>query len=270
MLVVAGILTVFVIRTVLARRGEPPLLSDLFTFITLAGSLVVLIAGFRSLQRMDWVIALGLGAVVGFSMGFATLFTAYPVFGILLDNATQGVVRGSSTTLVVLAGLVIMRQGGPVRLLAAGGAWKVTLGGIMAGLAAGLPLAVLNAYALQFSEGQAIHWQNPLAALLDALQPGIVEEVIYRFALWGLLWLALRSSFGAQSALIAGLLATLVHAYGHLDVLLVQAPLAALGMGLVMILFWGLPPFLLARRKGIESAIAFHWIQDVARFSAGF
>ena len=164
----------------------------------------------------------------------------------------------------------MMRQGGPVRLLAVGGAWKVMLRGILIGLVAGLPLAVLNTVALQFSEGQVIHWQNPLAALLDALQSGIVEEVIYRFALWGLLWLVLRSSLGARSAFLAGLLATLIHAYSHLDMLFVQAPLAALGMGLVMVLFWGLPPLLLARRQGLESAIAFHWIQDVALFTAGF
>jgi len=46
--------------------------------------------------------------------------------------------------------------------------------------------------ALQLSEGKPIACQNPLAALLDALQPAIVEEVIYRFALWDLLWLAMR------------------------------------------------------------------------------
>ena len=90
LLVVVGILAVFVTRTVLAMRGDPPLLSDLFTLITLIGSLAVLIAGFRSLQRIDWVVALGLGAVVGVSMAFATLFTAYPVFGIPLDNIDQG------------------------------------------------------------------------------------------------------------------------------------------------------------------------------------
>ncbi|HNT76049.1 MAG TPA: hypothetical protein PKH77_13625 [Anaerolineae bacterium] len=56
----------------------------------------------------------------------------------------------------------------------------------------------------------------------------------------------------------------------HFDALLVQAPLAALGLGLGMAILWGLPPFFLARHRGIEAAIAFHWIQDVARFLAGF
>jgi hypothetical protein len=94
--------------------------------------------------------------------------------------------------------------------------------------------------------------------------------VIYRFALWGLLWLVLRKTMPGQSVALAGLLATLVHTFQHFDALFVQSPLAALGIGLGMTLIWGLPSFFLARRRGLESAIAFHWIQDVARFVAGF
>jgi hypothetical protein len=41
-------------------------------------------------------------------------------------------------------------------------------------------------------------------------------------------------------------------------------------MGQVLGLLWGVPPFILARRRGLESAIAFHWLQDAARFVAGF
>jgi hypothetical protein len=38
----------------------------------------------------------------------------------------------------------------------------------------------------------------------------------------------------------------------------------------VVMLLWGVPPLILARRRGLESAITFHWIQDVARFLAGY
>lgn len=62
----------------------------------------------------------------------------------------------------------------------------------------------------------------------------------------------------------------LVHNYSHFDDLFIQSPWAALGMGAVLALVWGVPPLILARRRGLESAIAFHWIQDVARFLAGF
>jgi membrane protease YdiL (CAAX protease family) len=68
----------------------------------------------------------------------------------------------------------------------------------------------------------------------------------------------------------SGVLAMLIHNYSHFDDLFVQSPLVALGMGLVVAIVWGLPEMLLARYKGLESAIAFHWVQDFARFLAGF
>ena len=137
------------------------------------------------------------------------------------------------------------------------------------GLAIGLPLAVLNVYALQFTQGQPISWQNPIAALLDALQPGVVEEIVYRFALWGLLWLVLKYSQSEWAIWLAGVLTMLMHSYSHFDDMFLQSPLVALGTGTTLALIWGLPLLFIARR-GLEAANAFHWIQDVARFVTGF
>lgn len=261
---------IFIVRTALAVNGNPPQLDNLFTVITLVGSFVVFILGYRDLHAKDWLFAIGLGVIVGWGMSLATLFTPYPFFGVVRDNIGQSFVRGVCVTLATIGGLVIMRQGGPVKILAANGEWKKSCIAVSLGFAAGLPLAIVNVFALQLTQGRGIDWQNPLAALLDALQPSIVEEVIYRFALWGLLWLVLRKTMPSQSVALAGLLATLVHSYQHFDALFVQSPLVALGMGLVMAFIWGLPPFFLTRHRGLEAAISFHWIQDVARFVAGF
>lgn len=270
LLLVTGILTVFVIRTALAASGDPPRLNDLFTAITLAGSLLVMIKGYRGLHTNDWIVAVSLGALVGVSMFFATLFSPYPFFGLVRDNLGQALVRGLCATLTGLGGLAIMRQGGPVQFRAANGEWRKFGSCLALGLAVGAPLAVMNVFVLQLTQGQAIDWQNPLAAFLDALQPGILEEVSYRFAFLGLLWLALRKPLPDQAAWLSGLLALLVHNFMHFDDLFLQAPLVALGMGLVMAILWGLPPTILALRRDIESAISFHWIQDAARFLAGF
>ncbi len=267
---IAGILAVFVVRALLANTFRMPYTFQLFDTLTVAGALFVLLKGHRSLRRGDWITALLLGAVIGAGMLFATLFSAYPFFGIVKSNAGQGIVRGSFTLIAALGGLVIMRQDGPVQFHTANGDRRNASWGILVGLAIGLPLAVLNVFALQFTQGQPIDWQNPIASLLDAVQPGVVEEVIYRFALWGLFWLILRNSLPRQSVWLAGLLAMFVHNYSHFDDLFLQSPLMALGMGAVLALFWGLPPLILARRRGLESAIAFHWIQDAARFLAGF
>lgn len=269
-LLIIAILSIFIGRTLVAHSRPTPRLFDLFSSLTIFGTLLVLVKNHRLLRPLDWLSALCLSALVSAGMLAATLFSPYPFFGVLRSIGEQALVRGVFTLLAALGGLVIMRRGGPVPFLAAGPYWKKSGGGILLGLAVGLPLAVVNVFALQFTQGQAIQWQSPPAALLDALQPGIVEEVIYRFALWGLLWLILRNSMPEQAPWLSGLLATLVHNYSHFDDLFIQSPLAALGFGAVLLLIWGLPPLLLARRKGLECAIAFHWIQDAARFLAGF
>lgn len=270
LLLVAAIATVFAARAWLAFPLNLPRTFEIFDTLTVTGALFVLLKGYRSLRRGDWTIAITLGVVIGVGMLFAALFSPYPFFGIVKSHTGQAVLRGVFTTLAALGGLVIMRWGGPVPFHAANGNWRAMRRGILLGLAIGLPLAALNVFALQFTQGRPIQWQNPLAALLDALQPGIVEEVIYRFTLWGLLWLMLRESLAERAVWLSGLLAMLVHNYSHFDDLFLQSPLLALGMGAALALIWGVPPLLLARRRGLEAAIAFHWLQDAARFLAGF
>ena len=269
-LLISAILAIFVTRTFLAAKINMPRIFELFDTLTVTAALFILLKGHRSLRRGDWITAFVLGAMVVVGMVFATLFSPYPFFGVVRGNVGQAWVRGGFTFLATLGGLVIMRQGGPVQFHVANGNWRNTGWGILVGLAVGLPLAILNVFALRFTQGQPIDWQNLLAALLDALQPGMVEEVIYRFALWGLFWLVLRKSLPEQSVWLAGLMSMMVHNYSHFDDLFLQSPLMALGMGAVLALFWGLPPLILARRRGLESAIAFHWLQDAARFLAGF
>jgi hypothetical protein len=94
--------------------------------------------------------------------------------------------------------------------------------------------------------------------------------VIYRFALWGLLWRILNKSLPEKAVWLAGVLAMLNHNYQHFDDLFIQSPWVAVGMGAALAIFWGIPPMILARKRGLESAISFHWIQDVARFLTGF
>jgi len=76
-------------------------------------------------------------------------------------------------------------------------------------------------------------------------------------------------SLPGSAGWLAGLPALFIHNFMHFDDLWPQAPLTALGMGLAMALLWGVPPTVLALRRDLESAIAFHWIQDAARFLAG-
>jgi hypothetical protein len=267
---ILGVLALFIGRTILAVHNNPPRLFDLFNTLTILGSIIVLVKWYSILKASDWMLATGLGVVVGVGMWFATLFSPYPFFGVVRDNIGHAFIRGIYTMLATLGGLTIMRRGGPIRFLAVNRRVGGAVRNFLFGFFAGVPLSVLNVAALQFSEGQSIAWQNPMSALLDAFQPAIVEEVIYRFALWGLLWLILQRSIPDKAIWLSGALALFIHNYSHFDELFVQSPLVAIGMGLVLALIWGLPPTWLAKYRGMESAIAFHWMQDVARFIAGF
>jgi hypothetical protein len=268
-LLIGFILVIFIGRTLLAAQFDVPRLFELFDSFTILASLFVILKGFHHLCNKDWIIALAFGIFIGVSMLFTTLYSPYPFFGIVKTHSGQAIIRGLFTTIATLCGLIIMRQSGPVTFLHSEGKknpWK----NILIGLAVGIPFAILNVFAFTLTEGQKIVWQNPLAAFVDALQPGIVEEIIYRFALWGLLWLILRKSLPTKASTFAGLLVVFVHTYAHYDALFIQAPLMGIGMGLVLGIVWGLPLYFLARHRGLESAIAFHWIQDALRFLTGF
>ena len=162
MFLTAGIIIIFLVRTLLAVHYAMPRLDEIFSILTTAGSLVVLLKGFHNLRRGDWATAVLSGAAVGAGMCFATLFTPYPFLGVVRSNQDLALVRGVFTTLAALGGLVIMRQGGPVPFHAASGNWQKTRRGVLIGLAVGLPLALLNVFALQFTQGHSITWKSPL------------------------------------------------------------------------------------------------------------
>jgi hypothetical protein len=138
------------------------------------------------------------------------------------------------------------------------------------GALAGLPLAGLNAYAFSIMEGRPTAWEDLPGAALAALQPGIVEEVVYRLAFLGFLWLFLRPWWPEKAAPIAAAFSLLIHNYAHFDLLLVEQPLFALAYGAVVGLLFGLPMTWLALRRDLETAVGFHWVVDFLRFAAGF
>ena len=136
-------------------------------------------------------------------------------------------------------------------------------------MAVGVPLALFNVLALKITQGNP-SLAKPIfgTARCHATCHRRRSDLSLRF--WGLLWVVLNKSIPEKAIWLSGVLAMLVHNYQHFDDLFLQSPLMAIGMGVVMAVFWGVPPLILARRRGLESAIAFHWIQDVARFVTGF
>jgi hypothetical protein len=262
----ASLATIFVVRTALAQTGHPPRLFSIFNTIILLASLGALASGFRRLTRADWLTALTTGATLG---ALLTSSTFYPLFELSSPLLAAGA-HGVALAVVLLAGLVIMRQGGPVRLSLPRGDWPGALKSIGFGIVLGLPFAFLNAFAFSQMQGGPFNWQNPIGSAVNALQPGIVEEVFFRLTFLGLIWQALRRVWPRQAVLIAFILSVVVHSYAHLDNLLRDQPLLALGYGAVLAFVFGAPMAYLAVRRNLETAAAFHWVIDAVRFMAGF
>lgn len=267
--ITAALVAVFVARTAVAHSGNPPRLFDLFNVLTVAGAGAIALAGRRLLQRRDWLVAAAAGLLIAATMPLTTLFNPYPFWGIAGSRIAQGVIRGVFVGVAALGGLAIMRRGGPVLVSAAGRGAGDAAKSLIFGAVLGIPLAVANMYANAWTQSRAFAWQSVPAAALDALQPALFEEVVYRLAFLGLLWLALKPFWGAKAVWLAGALSLLVHTYAHYDELFVSQPIVALIMGAALAVIWGMPMTVLAVRRDLESAIGFHWVQDALRFWAG-
>ncbi len=304
-----GIIAVFALRTWLARTGgDPPRLFALWNGIVIVASAAYVLAG-RRVHVGDVVFSLGLGALMGALLPYAPSYyplveadpgrlelPAHAAALAVCTLAGLAIMRVKSTPgredalsalseadtvlpgkqgKLFFAGLpapgrTISRVGGPVRLRAALGQWGRSAAGLIWGAVLGLPLAVLNVLALRATTGQAFDWRGgPWQAALGAWQPGVVEEVVYRLALLGLFWVALRQSWGARAVGLAATLSVVVHTYAHLDDLWRDNPLFALAYGAVVGVVWGAPMAWLAVRRDLETAVGFHWMQDFLRFWAG-
>ncbi len=196
----SSILAVFITRTILARAGSPPRLFEIFNTLILVLASVVLATGFRHLQRLDWTIALGVAALLGVLLSLSSF---YPLVS-LKHPALTSLAHAGSLAIIFLAGLVVMRQGGPVKVKVVNGNWSGALKSAGAGIIFGLPLAALNTFAFSVMDARPIAWRNPALAGIDALQPGVVEEVIYRLAFLGFIWFFLRQSLAGQGGTPSG------------------------------------------------------------------
>jgi hypothetical protein len=271
-----GCVLIFVLRNLLAQTILLPSTFDIFDTLIVAGALVAALAGYRRLTRRDVLVSAGAGVFIGAQMPFATLFSPYPFFQVVQDPFQHGLIRGLYTAIALLGGLAILRSGGPVKVSLVNGEGRTesagtrTLRSLAFGAVVGIPLAVLNMFANRWMQGRPFDWQSPFSAAVDALQPAIYEDVLYRLTFLGLAWWVLHRAWPERkAAILTGALVTLVHAYAHLDDLFMSQPLAALGIGAVMALVWGAPLAILALRRDLECAIAFHWTQDALRFFAG-
>lgn len=141
---------------------------------------------------------------------------------------------------------------------------------ILFGVAAALPLAAINNLFF-YMNSSAIVFTDGIRSALLALSPGISEEIIFRYFIIALCghWLQSESRQGLGFWMMI-FLAVAPHSLNHLPDLFLTNPAMAVFLLAATCLLFGLPMALLQVKRNLETAVAFHWFIDFARFLFGY
>lgn len=181
------------------------------------------------------------------------------------DNLLGGLVLGAVIAPQVMAGIALLDSSRLARVwllegrpLAAGRAFA-------RGCLLAVPPALMNVSGMtaEMASAAEASFQSAWMALY-ALQPALLEEAWARLFLLPLLYVAFRSASGSTTgrALLAALLLSVaVHGLAH-----APQSIASVTNALFTTLVFGVPLALLFLRRGLESAIGYHFFIDLVRF----
>ncbi len=148
--------------------------------------------------------------------------------------------------------------------------WAHVARSMLIGVVLAIPLAVFNNLYFYMNSG-SIQFTSWFSSAVEALSPAIHEEIIFRFFILALVYDMLKETPRSPWTTVAALvLAVVPHSLNHLPDLFLQNPSMAVVLLVATSLLFGLPMALLQIRRNLESAIAFHWFIDFARFLFGF
>jgi membrane protease YdiL (CAAX protease family) len=141
---------------------------------------------------------------------------------------------------------------------------------ILFGVAAGIPFAIINNLYF-YINSHSVQFQRVFSSAFKALNAGIGEEIVFRFFILALCFTLLKSSETPRLVIIASVtMAVVPHSLNHFPDLFLDNALMGFAVFLANVLLFGLPMAWLQIRKNLETAMAFHWFIDFARFLFGF
>lgn len=240
-------------------------------------------SGGRTMRIWQWSqLTLTVAALAVVALRWRTLTRRMALVGLSLAALSalsqwvqnQGVLwslqEGVAVLACLLGGAILFHDlpASPVAALAP--PWATVGRNLAVGIALAVPLALVNNLYFYFTIGGA-RLENVLQAAFAALSPAISEEVIFRYFVLALCFWLLRDSPSRRLVLVAALLlAVAPHSLNHLPDLFLLNGGAAVFLLVATSLLFGLPMALLQLKRGLESAIAFHWLIDFARFALGW
>jgi len=178
--------------------------------------------------------------------------------------------EGLGVLLCLSGGAAIFRNLRQHVVLTFQGSWVQIGHSLLIGTALAIPLAAFNNFYFYMNSG-SIQFTNWFYSAIEALSPGIHEEIIFRFFVLALVYDLLKEMPPSRWITVtAVVLAVVPHSLNHLPELFLQNPVMALVLLVATSLLFGLPMAMLQIRRNLESAIAFHWFIDFTRFLFGF
>lgn len=180
------------------------------------------------------------------------------------------IIDGLITFLAYIAGCSLIQEGNGVRSLVNEGEIKNTFKSLLYGAVVSIPFACINVAYFVITQG-SIRFQNPLISGFLALQPGIGEEIIFRFFIINVASTILRNKLSQKHLLfVVAFLSVIPHSILHFPDLWLNNLPGAIFMLISTSLLFGLPNAYIQCTRNLESAMGFHWFTDFLRFFAGF
>ena len=208
---------------------------------------------------------------VGLLLSAFALGTISGLSHLLHDSDIWGSLKEGFGVLICFSGgAAIFRNLRQHVVLTFQGSWVQIGRSLLIGMALAIPLAAFNNFYFYMNSG-SMQFTNWFYSAIEALSPAIHEEIIFRFFVLALVYELLKEMPPSRWITVAAvILAVVPHSLNHLPDLFLQNPVMALVLLVATSLLFGLPMAMLQIRRNLESAIAFHWFIDFARFLFGF
>lgn len=244
-------------------------LVGLYVFLGRPGALIAIAAVAGGVTW--WVRArlttrdVGLAAVLGVAALLAGLGAEWTG----LDTRLWAMLQLPLTTLGLLAGWGLLRgtelDGTPAaRALVLSDGAGAAARAVLLGAAIAVPWALVN---VAIGAASRDTWARAPWQVLLAAQPAVAEEAWARVFLVAVVYLVLRRGGSARAALVGAILvAGYWFAWLHAHEFTVSALVTTMGAGTL----FSLPLMFVWLRRGLESAIAFHFVIDATRYGFAY
>ncbi|HEX9059787.1 MAG TPA: CPBP family glutamic-type intramembrane protease [Clostridia bacterium] len=178
--------------------------------------------------------------------------------------------NGVIALLAFTAGCMLKSNENGIGSLLNEGNIKKAVKSFLLGSAISIPFAIINVAYFVVAEGP-LKLQNPFVAAFFSLEPGISEEIIFRFFIINAASAILRNKLSQKSLIfVVVFLAVVPHSIIHYPDLWIKSLPNAIFLFFSTSLLFGFPMAYIQYKKNLESAIGFHWFIDFLRFFAGF